>query len=62
METDSINNCVHFPPEAIFPQATFPEVNRFASVHLSLSVVTDSKTTLCHNRLCRAPQVSRGLQ
>lgn len=45
METDRNNNCVHFPPEAIFPQATLPEVNRFASAPLNLDVVTDIEIT-----------------
>lgn len=58
METDRNNNCVYFPPEAFLPQATFPEVNRFASAHLNLDIVTDN--TYCYAKCGRSGR--RGLQ
>lgn len=59
METDRDNNSVRFPPpEAVFPQATSPEVNRFASAPLNLDVVADIDIILfMGNRVCRVPQV-----
>lgn len=50
METDRNNNCVYSPPEAILPQATFPEVNTFASAQLNLDTETDNESTISMQR------------
>lgn len=57
METGRNNNSVHFPPEAVFPEAAFPEVNRFASIPLNLDIVTTLNSVLCGSATCSVPQV-----